>query len=212
MLFIGPPGAGKSTIRSVFFEDTTPEHLIHENLEPTRGLEHFKYPWFGVNLALADSSGQEILDWFEDRKEEAFGGTDCIVFILDVARWDVDREDMLMYIYKTYLTKLLLESDAEIYIFLHKKDLIPKNTQEHKLVEIKTAIHNHLVSNDLTIKDVNCFYTSIADSEVHTIFRAMRKILSRTLKSLFRTISGAIPDYTDFVKAKVRQIVEKSKK
>ncbi|MHA1731029.1 MAG: GTPase [Promethearchaeota archaeon] len=210
ILLIGPPGSGKSTVRSVFFEEIEPRELFQNTLEPTRGVENYVYDWFGVEVGVADSSGQEILDWFEEgKREEVFGYSDAIIFLFDASRWEASKEEVQMYLYKTYLTAFLLELDAPIHVFFHKADLVPPERQDHLFATMKTSIHQHLVENDLTVAEVNCRWTSVVDAGVFTIFRAFRSILMAAVKKILTSISEVIPSPTRLVKKRVREIAGK---
>ncbi|GAB4326938.1 MAG: hypothetical protein Kow0069_33670 [Promethearchaeota archaeon] len=212
LLLIGPPGSGKSTIREVFFRERDPSELVGDDvagLDPTTGIEYHAFEWFGVQVGVADSSGQEIDRWFERDKEEAFGGCDAVVFVFDVKSWEKDRASILQDLYRTYLTKFLMGSHAEVFVFAHKKDLVPLERHAHLLAEVTSALRNHLVENKLTVERVNCYLTSVRPKYVLSVISAFRAVLARILKNLFSNLMASLPTPTSFLKERIKKLVGK---
>ncbi|MCP4761142.1 MAG: hypothetical protein GY870_05125 [archaeon] len=191
VLFIGPPASGKTTLRKVFFEETDPQNIMDNPLEPTRGIENFVYNWLDIDVGIADSSGQEIEKWFGLDQDLAFNELDAVVFVFDITRYDSDKEFIFADIAETILTKRAHSRHAKIYIFVHKKDLIEEVKIQKKFVQIKGEIRDYLLTKEIITPDTDpndvmeFFITSIKGEMVLSVIKAMRTILypfSNTLK------------------------------
>ncbi|MHA1728467.1 MAG: GTPase [Promethearchaeota archaeon] len=192
VLFIGPPASGKSTLRKIFFEETDPDNIMENPLEPTRGIENYVYNWLDIDVGIADSSGQEIEKWFGLEQEYAFGELDAVIFVFDVSRYEPDKDFILADIAETILTKRTHSNiNAKIYIFAHKKDLIEEGARHKNFNRIKIDIHEYLKQKEILDSDTDpnevmeIFNTSIKGELVLSVIKAMRTILypfSQTLK------------------------------
>ncbi|MHA1369439.1 MAG: hypothetical protein ACTSRA_07000, partial [Promethearchaeota archaeon] len=71
IIFIGPPGAGKTTLRKIFFEYEFADKLLKHDLEPTYGLESIIVD-YGEKIGVFDLAGQENEKWFGSEYEDIF--------------------------------------------------------------------------------------------------------------------------------------------
>jgi GTPase SAR1 family protein len=192
ILFIGPPASGKSTLRTVFFEESDPQDVLVNPLEPTRGIENFVYNWLDIDVGIADSSGQEIEKWFGLESLYAFGELDAVIFVFDLSRYDSDKDFINADIAETIFTKRAHSGDnAKIYIFCHKKDLIAENARNKIFNRVKGEIREYLMQKEILNPDddpneiMEIFMTSIKGELILSVIKAMRTILypfSNTLK------------------------------
>ncbi len=190
ILFIGPPAAGKSTIRSVFFEDSSPQVLIDDPLEPTRGIENYTYNWLDVSAGVADSAGQEIERWLGLDQEQAFGESDSIIFVMDVSQFDKFKDQVMEDLVEALNSKALVAPKAQFNLFLHKIDLIDEKIREERLAEVKTIINNHLKEHDHKADMIllKYYYTSIRGDLILSLVKAMRSVLYSYSKIMRRAL------------------------
>ena len=74
IIFIGPSGAGKTTIRKIFFEGENSKKLLEYALEPTYGEESLilRLPGLNEDIGIFDLAGQENHRWLETNENEIF--------------------------------------------------------------------------------------------------------------------------------------------
>ena len=121
VIFIGPPGTGKTTIKNVFFEMVSPLKLLKNALDPTRGINSSIYSFFDFDLGVFDLAGQENDDWF-NKDNKIFNQTNLIICVLDVNRYLGENIEFIQDVIK--LQNDLKLSNCSIAILLHKIDLI----------------------------------------------------------------------------------------
>ncbi|MHA1728894.1 MAG: hypothetical protein ACTSWY_09200 [Promethearchaeota archaeon] len=193
LLFIGFAGAGKTCIKSAFFEGADPKQLLSDlgAPEPTFGIQHYTYSWLDTEVGTVDSSGQEFEryisgDSFE--REMTFGFSDAVIYIFDVNNWLEEQEKVIENLKKIIISRDDASPDAKLYAFCHKIDLITDDSK--KRARIFTDIKGKL-QKDLGIKTV---FTSIDPNYIHTLFRSLQIILNdlskvgSTLESFLKEI------------------------
>ncbi|NMC03578.1 MAG: hypothetical protein GYA24_00125 [Candidatus Lokiarchaeota archaeon] len=141
--FIGPPAAGKTTLRRFFFEGIPADMLMKRQEPPSIGLKHDVYDYIFMypveakkpapekvpfKLALVDTSGQEIEKWVTTQRKDVFGGADIIFFIFDASDWvDPAKQQYICdYIWFVLKTRNELVPSALLYILAHKYDKVEK--------------------------------------------------------------------------------------
>ncbi|MHA1844461.1 MAG: hypothetical protein ACTSWE_09400, partial [Promethearchaeota archaeon] len=74
LIFIGPPGAGKTTLRKIFFEGENTKKLLEYALEPTYGEESIilRLPKIHEEIGIFDLAGQENERWLESEERAIF--------------------------------------------------------------------------------------------------------------------------------------------
>ena len=190
ILIIGPPAAGKSTIRRVFFEDGSPKTLIDSPLEPTRGIENYTYNWLDVTAGVVDSAGQEIERWLGLDSQMAFGESDSIIFVIDVKKFQEYESQILEDILSALEAKEKFAPKSQMNIFLHKTDLLPSESREEILGTMKRTINKYLEDHNRK-KDMillKYYFTSIKGELILTLVKAMRAVLYSYSKIMRRAL------------------------
>ncbi len=190
ILFIGPPAAGKTSIRCSFFEDIKPQTLIETPPEPTRGLENYTYNWLDVTVGIADSSGQEFERWVNYDAEYAFRESDSIIFVVDTDKFEEDKKEVLDQIEKALISKNKNAPKAQFNIFLHKIDLIDEKEREESINSIKSAVKTSLKEKNLKTDMVliKFYYTSIKGELILGLVKSMRSVLYSYSKIMRRSL------------------------
>ena len=83
IVFVGPSGVGKTTIKNVFFEMANPLYLLKNSIPPTRGFNSTSYHFQDDEVGVFDLAGQENENWF-NQEREIFAYTNLIICVLDV--------------------------------------------------------------------------------------------------------------------------------
>ena len=187
---IGPPGVGKSTIRRVFFEEEKPQSLLDNSLEPTRGIENYTYNWIDVVAGVADSAGQEIERWLNLDSEQAFGESDSVIFVFDVAKFPDYKEQILEDLAEALRLKKKYAPKAQFNLFLHKIDLIDEKERDQKLADYKKEINDYLAEHDLKAEMIllKIYYTSIKNELILSLVKSMRAVLYSYSKIMRRAL------------------------
>ncbi len=190
ILIIGPPAAGKSTIRRIFFEDEKPKELISNPLEPTRGIENYTYNWLDVAAGVVDSAGQEIERWLGLDSELAFGESDSIIFVVDVEKFSAYKSQILEDILSAVNAKAKYAPKAQFNLFLHKIDLFPESDRENQLEQIQKSINQYLIEHNRKKESIllKYYHTSIKGSLILTLVKSMRSVLYSYSKIMRRAM------------------------
>ena len=173
-LLLGRAGTGKTTIRKIVFEGYSPKQMISNSLEPTRGIVPSVYSWLDLKLGLFDSSGQELtylLENIEDNQHTlAFGNTDIIIYILDYSAWNSNSQLIMedLQAIENIVKKEI--SDIKIIVFIHKVDLIEKESRKKALQEITKTIKSKF--------EIPIYYTSIYPNLIYGLYNAFYELLS----------------------------------
>ncbi len=139
ILFIGPPGTGKTTIKNIFFEMESPLKLLKNTLDPTRGINSSIYSFFEQDLGVFDLAGQENKDWFS-KDSNIFKHTNLIICVLDINRYLGENIEFIGDVIK--IQNDLKLSNCSIAILLHKIDLIESHYLQQKLKAINDYLMN----------------------------------------------------------------------
>lgn len=142
IIFIGPPKAGKTTLRKIFFEGENASRLLEYSPEPTHGQESVILD-LSESVGIFDLAGQENQRWLETDEKSIFYDSEIIIVVIDITSSSIE---ILEFIKKVIKIRNELIPSTYIYILLHKVDLITRN----KLNDIKAnviaelGIENHL--------------------------------------------------------------------
>jgi len=128
IVFIGPAGAGKTTLRKIFFEYEIAENLLQSPLDPTYGVESLVLK-LGQNIGIFDLAGQENEKWLTTDEKEVFLDTTIILIIIDVTSTIPELED---FVKKVVHVRDDVCHDALIYLLVHKIDLLNEKDLENK--------------------------------------------------------------------------------
>ena len=138
IIIVGPPGAGKTTLRKIFFEGENAAQLLEYALEPTHGQESLILN-LKEDVGIFDLAGQENQRWFETDENKIFYNTKVILVIIDIT---TPIETILVFIRKILEIRSLITPNSLIYVLLHKIDLMSqKNLNEIKR-QVADALFN----------------------------------------------------------------------
>ena len=195
LLVIGRAGTGKTTIKKIVFEGNNPKDLIYNPLEPTRGISPSVHSWLDLKLGLFDSSGQELSYLLENEKDNdhvlAFENTDLIIYIFDYPTWTSNSQQIRDDIQKVSDIISNKSYGAKVIIFIHKIDLIGKDTRKQILKEITHEIKRKF--------DLPIYYTSIYPNLIYSLYNAFYELLSGFSKEnlfLKKTLDDMIENFS----------------
>ena len=83
IIIVGPPGAGKTTLRKIFFEGENSSTLLEYTIEPTHGQESVLLK-LREEVGIFDLAGQENQRWFETEERTIFYNTTLILVVIDI--------------------------------------------------------------------------------------------------------------------------------
>ena len=136
MVFVGPAGAGKTTLRKIFFEYEIAEHLLDTPLDPTYGVESIVLR-LGQNIGVFDLAGQENEKWLNGEDKEIFLDATIIIIVIEATSPILDIES---FVKKVIQVRDETCHDALIYLLVHKIDLVT----DDDLDNVKNLIINRL--------------------------------------------------------------------
>ena len=171
LIFIGPPGTGKTTLKKIFFEKGDPDQLLNNPLNPSRGITTGIYSLFHSNIGIFDLAGQENEDWFSYKSTEVFDRSNMIICIFDVKN---SLESIISFLLKIYKIKKDLNlSDCRIISFINKIDLVSLSYIEKKIRAIKSfIIMQHPGGSEFEV-----YRTSIKDNFLYDTFYILSTIM-----------------------------------
>lgn len=132
IIFVGPPNAGKTTLRKIFFEGENRLKLLKFGLGPTHGQESVILK-LTEDIGIFDLAGQENWRWLETDEKSVFYNTKILIIVIDIT---TSIKEILEFIEKVLKIKNELTPSTYIYLLLHKKDLITLD----RLADIKLRI------------------------------------------------------------------------
>jgi len=171
VLFIGPPGTGKTTIKSVFFEMVSPLKLLKNTLDPTRGKNSSIYSFFNLDLGVFDLAGQENENWF-NKEKSVFNHTNLIICVLDINRYLGENIEFIGDVIR--IQNDLKLTNCSIAILLHKIDLIEPLYLQQKL----KAINNYLLKEKRQDLSSHIYPTSITKKYFLETYDIMSQLFS----------------------------------
>jgi len=173
VIFVGPSGAGKTTLRKIFFEGESASKLLEYALEPTYGEESLilRLPGLNKDVGVFDLAGQENQRWLESEDKSIFNDTKIILIILDItAEFDL----ILDFIRKVIDIRNEITPDSFVYVLMHKIDLVGHK----KIRDIKTRVKSSF-SNENAIK---ILFTSLKKQYITQTFSYFIEILKKCLQ------------------------------
>jgi len=149
---VGPSGAGKTTLRKLFFEGENSNKLLEYALEPTYGEESLilRLPGISEDIGIFDLAGQENERWFNTNENSIFIKTEVILVILDIT---ASLDEILTFIKKVLEVRTNLTPKTVIYVLLHKIDLV---TQK-RIRDINAGINGAFPAEN----DIKFLFTSL---------------------------------------------------
>lgn len=140
IVLVGPSGVGKTTLRKVFFEYQSAEHLLQFALDPTHGVESFVLE-LGTRVGIFDLAGQENDSWLSGEAAGIFHGTNYVIVVVDVRS---AVESMFDFIRKVVAVRDEACPDAIIHVLVHKIDLVQPaeaSAIQHAIQERMKELH-----------------------------------------------------------------------
>jgi len=191
LLLIGPPGAGKTTIKQVFFEKVNPLNLIKDTLPPTRGINSKVYILYDFELGVFDLAGQENDNWFS-HEHEVFFNTNLIFNVFDANMYFKEIQAFFIKFIDFYLEIKL--NRCSLVVFFHKIDLI-----NQILLHRKINAFRKFIEKDLSIQiEIPIYPTSIAPEFFLESFDYIAKLLANKLS--INALNENESMYQDFYK------------
>ena len=176
VMFVGPPGVGKTTIKEIYFDKGDPLTLLENPLLPSRGVNSSVYSLFNSNLGIFDLAGQENNIWFSKSGKEVFNESSIIICIFDIMN---STESIIRFLVKIYqIIKELNLHSCKIIAFLHKIDLVSPSYVNQKIKAIKKFITiQHPRGGDFEI-----FKTSIGKDFFYDTYYIILNILDSIIQ------------------------------
>jgi small GTP-binding protein len=181
ILLVGPPGAGKTTIKKVYFDKKAPQELLQHPLGPSRGVSSDRYSYLNSNLGIFDLAGQENDQWLSNKGKSVFRKTSAILCIFDISN---SLESIIEFLIKIFQVKKELNlKSCHIIAFLHKVDKVTPSYVTYKISSLKNFIEKQQSLKD----DIRIFETSIKRDFFYNTF----SIIADVIKELYD--NGIIP-------------------
>lgn len=170
IVFIGPPGVGKTTIKNVFFEKANPLNLLKNSIAPTRGVNASLFNIKGKEVGVFDLAGQENENWF-NQDRNVFAYANLIICVLDVNSY---LKDMLEFIKKivNIIKEIRLEK-LSLVILLHKIDLAEILYLQHKVKAVEEFVDKEVSS----MGGISIYTTSISKKYFLDTYDVIAEIL-----------------------------------
>jgi GTPase SAR1 family protein len=174
IILCGPPAAGKTTLKQIFFEMANPLRLLGTSLDPTRGYETGVYRQFNTSIGVFDLGGQENDRWFGE-EQDIFQSADVIICVYPVT---APAEDAIEFLIHVASVKKVQCPDARVYFLYHKRDLLSVPLLSQQLRELNNLVKTRIpeIRAKFTI-----FPTSIAEAFFFSTFRVFGEMISRIL-------------------------------
>ncbi len=175
IIFCGPAGAGKTSLKQIFFEKANPLRLLTTTLEPTKGFETSIYRQLHNEIAVFDLGGQENNRWF-GQDQEIFQGAD---FVLCVCSVTSPLNGIVAFLYGLSRTMRNQCPDAKLLFLYHKRDLVPAGELTQRIKALRQFFK-------LKIPDIVnqvIYVTSIAESFFFVTYRIFAEILTKIITS-----------------------------
>ncbi len=169
IVFIGPPGVGKTTLRKIFFEYQSAEQLMQFALDPTYGAESIVLN-LGQPIGIFDLAGQENYKWLDTVEMEIFVDTTYIIAVVDVT---TSIDSIAEFTSRIVKVRDKVCPRATIFLLAHKIDLLTSD----KLDEKKKTIYNRLKQ----VRLIKIEFTSILRAHFLRTLKIFKSIINATL-------------------------------
>lgn len=165
---MGKSGSGKTSMRSIIFANYLARDTMR--LGPTLDVEHSHVRFLGnLVLNLWDCGGQDAFyeNYFESQRDHIFRGVQLLIYVFDIESREIEKD---MNHFDGSLEAIEQNSpDANVFVLIHKMDLVPEDQREAVFEERKRTILSRVGNLKTTV-----FGTSIWDE---TLYRAWSSIV-----------------------------------
>ncbi|MHA1679557.1 MAG: Rab family GTPase [Promethearchaeota archaeon] len=132
IIFVGPPAAGKTSLRRVFMQYESAEHVLAYEEDPTYGIETIVLN-FGEKIGVFDLAGQENDKWLNSGDDDIFNHATHILVVISA---DTGEPQVIDFIKKVIVVRNRKCVGASVYVLIHKIDLL----ESESLKGIKHAL------------------------------------------------------------------------
>ncbi|MHA1728491.1 MAG: hypothetical protein ACTSWY_07135 [Promethearchaeota archaeon] len=183
IVFLGPSGVGKTSLKKIFFEHSNPIDLIQKSLEPTFGVETTFYD-LKTTIAVHDLAGQQLNEWLGP-SNNVFKESDLIICVLN-SKSSWQKNEKLWKEINDIRKQLCPES--KLFIFYHKIDLLNEEERNSLESKIKSTFNGqetiHAYSTSITknffIKTFRIFISLMKSvSDIRNTVE-LKKVITRT--------------------------------
>lgn len=168
VLLMGKSGSGKTSMRSIIFANYLARDTMR--LSPTLDVEHSHVRFLGdLTLNLWDCGGQDAFyeKYFDSQRNHIFSKVELLIYIFDIESRNMEQD--LEYYRSSVQALAEYSPEANLYILIHKMDLVPEAQRLNVFDQRKKVI----LSNADYFKPT-FFMTSIWDE---TLYRAWSSIV-----------------------------------
>jgi len=206
IIFVGPPNAGKTTLRKIFFEGENRSKLLEFALEPTKGVESMILKLKG-EVGIFDLAGQENYKWFGTKKKTLFYETNMFIVVIDAA---ASMEEIADFTKKVINIRNDLTPSAFIYLLIHKIDLLERDILYELKLQIKKEIAKTYsikyaftsIQRRFFLETFSTFIDilKVSTSELTEFEEDDFKFLKNTIDLLFQIQNDVVISKTDLIK------------
>ncbi len=175
IIFCGPPKAGKTTLKEIFFEKANPLRLLTTALEPTKGFERSLYSQLHNEIAVFDLGGQENDRWF-GKDQEIFQCADLIIYVCPVTVPLDAVTTLLLLLSRTIYNQC---PNAKLLFLYHKRDLLPVVGLAQRIKQLRQFLK---VKSPELLNQMTMYITSIAEPFFFATYRIFGEIFRKIIK------------------------------
>ncbi|XP_045687610.1 LOW QUALITY PROTEIN: ras-related GTP-binding protein A-like [Phyllostomus hastatus] len=191
VLLMGKSGSGKTSMRSVIFENRMARDTWRLGATVDVEHSHVRFPG-GLVLNLWDCGGWHALPerCSAGRRGGFFRDVAALVYVFDVGSRDLEED---AHLYQSCLEAILQSSPAAgIFCLLHKMDLVQEDQRDLVFAEREEDLRR--LSRPL---ECACFRTSIWDE---TLYRAWSSVVCRLLPNA-RQLEASLSGFARIIEA-----------
>ena len=201
IVFIGPPNAGKTSLRKFLFEGVPADTILEQSETPTISVKYYRYNYvysypferdgnppekIPIQLSIFDTPGQELEKIVTTTiRNNVFSEADVILFIFDVSEWEneIRREYLMNFMSFVNDVRTELAPDSTYHVIGHKYDMHPAGFDDMGKVRagIKSELDDYLFQKAGKMLDVDVRLTSLIKEYRQESFHALLDITTNLL-------------------------------